>query len=96
MIACGNYPDLMEPTRTKITPAKMHAWRAFLTAHAEVIDALGKDLESAVGLPLTWYEVLLHLEESDGGRLRMHEPVSYTHLRAHETYEGISYAVFCL
>ena len=24
------------------------------------------------------------------------EPVSYTHLRAHETYEGISCAVVCL
>ena len=22
--------------------------------------------------------------------------VSYTHLRAHETYEGISYSVFCV
>ena len=73
MVACRNYPDPMEPTRTQITPGKMRAWRTFLTAHAEVIDALGKDLESAVGLPLTWYEVLLYLDESDGGRLRMHE-----------------------
>ena len=63
----------MEPTRTQITPAKMHAWRTFLTTHATVIDALGKDMESAIGLPLTWYEVLLILKESDAGRLRMHE-----------------------
>ena len=63
----------MQPTRNQIAPAKMDAWRSFLTAHAAVIDALGKDLESAVGLPLTWYEVLLYLRESDEGRLRMHE-----------------------
>ena len=25
-----------------------------------------------------------------------YSPVSYTHLRAHETNESISYAVFCL
>lgn len=63
----------MESTRTTISPAKLRAWRTFLTAHSAVIDALSKDLESAVGLPLTWYEVLLHLRESDDGRLRMHE-----------------------
>ena len=73
MIVYRNYSGLMEPTRTQIPPAKMRAWRTFLTAHAAVIDALGKDLESAVGLPLTWYEVLLYLQESEVGRLRMHE-----------------------
>jgi DNA-binding MarR family transcriptional regulator len=73
MVACRNYPDQMEPARIQIAPAKMHAWRSFLTAHAAVVDALSKDLESAVGLPLTWYEVLLILKESDDGRLRMHE-----------------------
>lgn len=73
MIVYRNYPDRMEQTRTQIPPAKMDAWRTFLTAHAAVIDVLGKDLESAVGLPLTWYEVLLYLQESEVGRLRMHE-----------------------
>jgi DNA-binding MarR family transcriptional regulator len=63
----------MEPTRTQIGSVKMRAWRTFLTAHSAVIEALSKDLESSVGLPLTWYEVLLYLKESDGGRLRMHE-----------------------
>ena len=73
MIACRNYPDLMEPTPPGSPLPKLHAWRTFLTTHAAVIDALGKDMESAVGLPLTWYEVLLILKESDDGRLRMRE-----------------------
>ena len=44
-----------------------------LTAHAELIDRLGKEMETATGLPLNWYEVLLHLTEAPEGRLRMHE-----------------------
>jgi DNA-binding MarR family transcriptional regulator len=30
-------------------------------------------MEAEAGLPLDWYEVLLHLQESPTGRLRMHE-----------------------
>lgn len=45
----------------------------FLTAHARVLDHLGRELEEATELPLTWYEVLLYLREAPDGRLRMHE-----------------------
>ena len=36
-----------------------------------------------------------HLADICEGREKVHNPVSYTHLRAHET-RHISYAVFCL
>lgn len=52
---------------------QMEAWRAFLEAHAHVIRLLEADLEAEKALPLTWYDVLVQLEESDDHRLRMTE-----------------------
>ena len=52
---------------------RLDAWRQLLTAHAEVVDVLERELREARGLPLSWYDVLLHLHESGEGRLRMHE-----------------------
>ncbi len=49
----------------------MDAWRAFLEAHAHVIRLLEAELEAEKALPLTWYDVLVQLEESDDHRLRM-------------------------
>lgn len=50
---------------------RMAAWVAFLQAHSVVVERLNRELEEARGLPLTWYEVLLRLEMSPEGRLRM-------------------------
>lgn len=47
-------------------------WRSFLQAHAIVIRDLERDL-AATKLPLPWYDVLLHLVEAPGHRLRMAE-----------------------
>ncbi len=58
---------------TRVDPVSLAAWRKMLTAHAELIDRLGKEMESATGLPLNWYEVLLHLVEAPDERLRMHQ-----------------------
>lgn len=49
----------------------MAAWVAFLQAHSVVVERLNRELEEDRGLPLTWYEVLLRLEMSPDGRLRM-------------------------
>lgn len=49
----------------------MEAWRAFLEAHAHVIRLLEAELEAEKALPLTWYDVLVQLEEADDNRLRM-------------------------
>ncbi len=51
----------------------MVAWRAFLTAHARVTTLLEDELVREKGLPLTWYDVLVQLEEAPGHRLRMTE-----------------------
>jgi DNA-binding MarR family transcriptional regulator len=48
------------------------AWRAFLHGHLVLTGVLGREMEAETGLPLTWYDVLLNLNEA-GGRLRMQE-----------------------
>lgn len=58
---------------SKSTEEIVQPWRTLLRAHAVVVDQLAKEMEAEAGLPLGWYEVLLFLQESAEGRLRMHE-----------------------
>lgn len=50
---------------------RIGVWRAFLRAHAGVIRELERELATTAKLPLSWYDVLLHLAEAPGRRLRM-------------------------
>jgi DNA-binding MarR family transcriptional regulator len=50
---------------------EMAAWHAFIRAHARVVRLLEAELESEQGLSLPAYEVLAHLSEAPGRRLRM-------------------------
>lgn len=59
--------------KTTLDRVQFDAWRSFLVAHAALIDRLGDEMESETELPLTWYEVLLLLNESEDAQLRMHE-----------------------
>ena len=52
---------------------EMAAWHAFIRAHARVVRLLEAELEAEQGLSLPAYEVLAHLSEAPGGRLRMSE-----------------------
>ena len=47
------------------------AWGAVLQVHAALVPYLDGQLQAAVGLPLTWYDVLLELAAAPDGRLRM-------------------------
>jgi DNA-binding MarR family transcriptional regulator len=51
---------------------RLAVWRAFLNAHATITQTLERELVADRELPLSWYEVLLNLNEA-GGRLRMAE-----------------------
>ena len=55
------------------TADNLRAWRTFLEAHAAVVGVLERELEEARGLPLAWYDVLVHLSEAPDGRLRMQQ-----------------------
>lgn len=58
---------------TAVDQVQLDAWRSFLVAHAALIGRLGEEMEAETGLPLTWYEALLLLNESAEGQRRMHE-----------------------
>ena len=66
-------------TAVKIPPAEpetlsegeLRAWRGLLRAHACLARRLDAELERAHSLPMTSYEVLSHLGDSQGGRMRM-------------------------
>lgn len=60
-------------TVTSVPPAQLAAWRAFLEAHAHTTELLARELKDEEGLPLAWYDVLVHLHEADDHRLRMQE-----------------------
>ncbi len=58
-------------TTDTLTPTELHAWRGLLRTHALVVKRLDAELEAAHDLPLTSYEVLLHLDAAEGTRMRM-------------------------
>jgi DNA-binding MarR family transcriptional regulator len=55
---------------------ELAAWRGFLRVHASLLHDLDRELEEAHGLPLTHYEVLLHLANAPDHRLRMSDLAS--------------------
>lgn len=57
-------PDggLSSPSREELA-----IWRVFLECAMALPDVLGAELEAAGGLSLRWYDVLVQLEEADGG-----------------------------
>ncbi|MDQ3695950.1 MAG: MarR family transcriptional regulator [Chloroflexota bacterium] len=59
---------MMEPDERQLA-----AWRALLSAHSLVIQAIERDLATAGLVPLTWYDVLVALWEAPDHRLRLHE-----------------------
>ncbi len=59
------------PDQEALTLGELRAWRGLLRAHACLAKRLDAELESAHRLPMTSYEVLHHLQEASGGRMRM-------------------------
>lgn len=48
----------------------MKTWRALQWAHTVILRKLERELE-AEGLPLSWFDVLIHMREAPNGQLRM-------------------------
>jgi DNA-binding MarR family transcriptional regulator len=53
------------------------AWRAFLNAHAAVVNRIEREMVAAAVLPLGSYDVLVALHEAPDHRLRLHELASH-------------------
>src|SRR3954454_5466156 len=49
------------------------AWAALLRTHAAVVPQLDRTVQQKVGLPLSWYDVLLELAAAPDRKLRMTE-----------------------
>jgi DNA-binding MarR family transcriptional regulator len=54
-----------------LSAGELRAWRGLLRAHACLAKRLDAALDNAHRLPLSSYEVLHHLQDSSGGRMRM-------------------------
>jgi DNA-binding MarR family transcriptional regulator len=61
------------PTPALLDEEQLQAWRGMLRAHSELTRALDAELTREHELPLSSYEVLLFLNDSEGGRMRMSE-----------------------
>ncbi|HVW17575.1 MAG TPA: MarR family transcriptional regulator [Solirubrobacteraceae bacterium] len=59
-----------------LSATELGAWRGLLRVHASLVKALDAQLEEEHGLPLTSYEVLMYLADSEHGKMRMHDIAS--------------------
>ena len=57
------------------TPDERHmtAWRSFLLTYSTVMRSLEQEMLDEQGLPLTWYDILAHLESMPYGAMRMQD-----------------------
>ena len=57
----------------ELSAVELGAWRGLLRVHSALVRDLDAELEAAHGLPLSSYDVLIHLQAAPGRRLRMAE-----------------------
>lgn len=55
------------------SPERLAAWRGLLTVHANLTEAIDRELRERGAVPLRWYDALLCLYEAPGRRLRLSE-----------------------
>jgi DNA-binding MarR family transcriptional regulator len=68
------YPEFMAPhPPTTLTDRELAAWRGLLETHSVLVAELDAELERDHGLPLSSYEVLMYLADSEHGKLRLGE-----------------------
>src|SRR5690348_292788 len=60
--------------RSLSSPPRAHlaAWRLFFESALALVDLVDAELERDAGIPLRWYDVLVHLEEEPDG-VRMND-----------------------
>jgi DNA-binding MarR family transcriptional regulator len=61
-----------EQSLSSPSPERLRSWRLFFESALALLDVLDGELQHAVGIPMRWYDVLVHLEESPEG-IRMNE-----------------------
>ncbi|MEY9855535.1 DNA-binding MarR family transcriptional regulator [Catenulispora sp. GAS73] len=48
-------------------------WQSFLGTHRRLVERLAEQMQTDHGLPLEWFDVLIHLADEPGARLRQRE-----------------------
>jgi len=61
-----------EPSLSNPSPERLRAWRLYFESALALVDVLEGEFERDTGLPIRWYDVLVHLEETPEG-LRMND-----------------------
>ena len=75
----GAYDDEAQPTPEggtcgvlgQIDDERLYLMGLLVRSHRRLADLLGRELEQSVGIPLVWFDVLIHIGGADGGRLTM-------------------------
>ncbi len=57
----------------RIVEDQLNAWASLIQAHSVLVGRLERDLLDQRSLPLSWYEVLLHLSRAPEGAMRMQD-----------------------
>ena len=58
---------------SELTATELGAWRGLLRVYWSLFRALDAEMEAEHGLPLTSYEVLIHLADAPEGKMRMRD-----------------------
>lgn len=66
--------------RQGLDEARLSAWRRLLDVSQMVAGHVASELESTTGLPLEWFQTLLHIYEADGARVQQQELGRYSRL----------------
>jgi len=62
--------------KANASPERLRAWRLYFGSALALVDVLDAELERETGIPLRWYDALVHLEESpDGLRMKARRPL---------------------
>lgn len=64
-------PGIVGFMRNSAESPGTEAWELVLRTHGALVPELGRRVEEATGLPLSWYDVLLELNRAPKRRLRM-------------------------
>ena len=61
-----------EQSLSRPSPERLRAWRLYFESALALVDVLDVELEREAGIPLRWYDTLVHLEDTPDG-LRMNQ-----------------------
>jgi DNA-binding MarR family transcriptional regulator len=56
-----------ESSLSSPSPERLRSWRLYFESAMALVDVLGEELEAQAGIPMRWYDALVHLEESPDG-----------------------------